>query len=246
MRCCYFRLRATLLCVLTLAATGFFFPVSVFGDRIINFESTDGLEFLGDSVGDTAGPFTIDGYDVTFTTQDIVPSGVVATSSFGLGVDSGTGDPDPGSFNVGETWVVSADHRLNFMGLELGGLQTEETFSVQSNSWINLSGIVTGTGVTYESSSGTFVLTDGPVGDAFTLNELTGGVLLPVFNGSSISFGNLTSTFGPNDDVELQNITLQAIPEPASIQYALLIAAGGLLRSTRRRRSLSSDTKRSL
>ena len=241
----HLRLCPLVLGIVTVAAA-FFFPSTGFADRIINFESADGVEFLGDAVGDTAGPFTIDGYDVTFTTQAIAPGGVVATSSFGLGVDSGTGDPDPASFNLGEAWVVSADHRLNFVGLELGGLQIEETFSVQSNSWINLTGIVTGTGVTYEASSGTFVLTDGPAGDVFTLNELTGGTLLPVFNGSSISFGNLTSTFGPNDDVELQNITLQAIPEPASIQYALLIAAGGLLRSRRRRRSLASDTKRSL
>lgn len=213
------------------------FVVSVAtADLIIDFENAvDAAQFDGDVAGQTAGPFIIDFIPTTFTTHSV--SGAIGTSSFGLGINGGVGDPDTESFNIGETWSVSSDQNLFIKALELGGLQSEETFSIQSDNWINLSGINPGTGVTYEAATGSFFLTDGPAGDVFSLSTLTGGTTLHMRAGSIITFGGLTSTFGPNDDVELENITFEynAIPEPASGLVGLLglIALAGTRYSRR-------------
>ena len=189
--------------------------------------------FDGDGIGDAAGPFLIDGESVNFSTDAL--TGVVATNSFGLGLNSGVNDPDAESFNIGESWTINADKALFFTGLELGGLQIEETFTIQSNQWINLSGVVTGAGVTYTAATGTFSLTDGQAGDIFTDAELTGGVSLTLLAGSNLTLGNLESTFGLNDDVELENISFRfnPVPEPTS---GLVMAGLGLALLFRRER----------
>ena len=90
--------------------------------------------------------------------------------------------------------------------------------------------------MTYESATGTFGVTDGPADDKFTLNELTGGPLLEITSGTVVTFANLTSTFGPNDDVELQSITFQfnPIPEPSMF---IVVCVSSCVLSCRRKRS---------
>ena len=205
------------------------FP-AVQADQVIDFENAaTGAEFSGDTAGSTAGPFDIDGTLATFTTSNV--SGFVEATSFGLGVNSGGGDPDTDAFNIGESWSMRTDAPLLLVEVNIGGLQTEETFEMQSNRWINLAGVTTGTGVTYTASTGTFTLTDnGALDDVFTLDDLTGGVALGFKPGIDLTFGNLTSTFGSNDDVEIQSITFRGIPEPGSLGILALCGIGMNLR----------------
>lgn len=200
-------------------------------DTTVDFEDlVVGAQFDGDLAGNTAGPLTIDMENVTFTTSNV--TGNVATSSFGLGINNGGADPDTESFNIGESWSFYVDSFVSLKGLELGGLQSEETFDIQSDDWMNLTGVTPSAGVSYDAPTGTFTLTDGPVDDIFSLDDLTGGISLRVNAGTDIFIGNLTSTFGPNDDVELQSLVF-AIPEPGS---GLVLSVIGLaLLKTRRR-----------
>ena len=206
---------------------------SVFGDTKIDFENaTVGQQFSNDVVGGEAGPFMIDTDMATFTTSSL-SGGFLEATSFGLGINSGGGDPDTESFNVGEEWGFTSSIDLLMVAFDIGGLQTEETFDVRSDAWINLTSVTTGNGVSFEAATGTFTVTDGPASDIFTLAELTGGRVLPVFAGTEVVFGNLTSSFGPNDDVELQSITFRAVPEPTSVFVFIPLAVAC---ATRRRK----------
>lgn len=197
--------------------------------------------FENDVAGAMAGPFVIDGFmgtssqDVTFTTDSI--TGFVDTSSFGLGVNSGGGDPDTESFNVGETWGMRADVDLLFVSIDLGGLQPEETFRIQSNAWVNLANITPdpSASVLFDSVTGTFSFVgDAVQDDKYTLEHLTGGTSLFFESDIPVVFGNLTSTFGPNDDVEIQSLAFFAVPEPGSgVAILLLGLLSGVFRSRR-------------
>ena len=218
-------------------------PAFVGAQTTIDFEElVIGAMFENDTAGDTAGPFTIEGgggfigsKDVTFTTDSV--TGFVDTSSFGLGINNGGGDPDTESFNVGETWGVSADEDLLFVSIDIGGLQTQETFRIQSDAWIGLADINPdpAASVDFDPVTGTFSLIDDAVADdIYTLNHLTGGTALVFEANTAVVFGDLTSTFGPNDDVELQSLTVFSIPEPTA---AVVIAmASGFLFNRRRRK----------
>ena len=225
-------MRVSIICVtLAFAAICVSSPVPSNADYFLDFEDVaTGAMFAGDSNGDTAGPFDLDGLPMTITTVS-TGAGSLSSSTFGLGLDSGGGDPDTESFNIGETWSFTTNLQVALGSFEIGGLQSEETFDVRSDDWINLDNVVTGSGVTYDAATGTFTVTDGPANDLFTLAELTGGRFLTVNPGVAIEFGNLTSTFGPNDDVEIENITFQ-IPEPGS--SVVLIAVAMLVRRRRK------------
>ena len=195
------------------------------GSGIIDFEDTaTGAMFSGDMAGDTAGPLLVDGWPVTFLTTGVTPSGSLAADSLGLGINSGSGDPDLVSFNIGEGWEFNLDQKTYFEGIDFGGLQIEETITVQSVAWTSLASVnPISPSVTYDASSGSFTFTDNGAGnDTFDRLDMTGGRVLLVPAGTNVFIGGLTSTFGPNDDVEIQSVTLFAIPEPSSISLLLL------------------------
>ncbi len=210
------------------------FAANVVAQTTIDFENvTVGAMFENDTAGSTGGPFAIESFngsparDVTFTTDSV--SGFVDTSSFGLGVNSGGGDPDTESFNIGETWGVSVDVDLLFESIDIGGLQNQETFRIQSDAWINLANINPnpGSSVEFDGSTGTFSLIDDAVpNDTYTLNDLTGGTFLIFEAGVPVVFGDLTSTFGANDDVEIQSLSFFSVPEP---NFAMAILFLGML-----------------
>ena len=112
-------------------ALSFSFGNCLQADLLIDLEdAATAAMFDSDTAGSTAGPFSIDGNLVTFATVSV--SGFVDTSTFGLGINNGGGDPDTESFNIGESWTLNADTALFFTGLELGGLQSEETFGIRA------------------------------------------------------------------------------------------------------------------
>lgn len=212
------------------------------GQTTIDFEDAGiGAIFENDVSGDTAGPISIDGFngtsarDVTFTTDSV--TGFLDGSSFGLGVNNGGTDPDTESFNIGETWGVSADEDLLFVSMDLGGLQNQETFRIQSDAWIGLANINPDpvASVDFDSVTGTFSLIDDAVPlDTYTLDHLTGGTQLLFEADVPVVFGDLTSTFGPNDDVELQSLTFFSVPEPSSAIAILILGMfSGISRSRR-------------
>jgi len=204
---------------------------------VLDFEvDAIGSEFGGDTVGSTAGPFLIDGILTTFTTQGLPPSGALSASSFGLGISAGGTDPDPGSFNIFESWAVSADTGLGFLGVDFGGVQAEETVSIRCDAWIGLTDIAPASpSVTFIALTGTFLFTDVAPADTdiFDISAMTGGASLPVPAGSNLVFSFVNSTFGPNDDVELSTITLAGMPsvfdfgDAPDPDYPTLLASNG-------------------
>jgi len=210
---------------------------SAWADSVLDFEETaTGLEFAGDTIGMTAGPFLIDGISTTFTTRGITPGGSLSASSFGLGISSGPSDADPGSLNIGELWALQADTGLNFLGVDFGGIQVEERVMIRSSGWIGLGGINPASpSVSFHAPSGTFSFTDVAPADTdiFDLMAMTGGTPLPVPAGTNLVFGLVSSTFGPNDDVELSTLTFAGVPEVFDLgdapdpDYPTLLASDG-------------------
>ena len=204
---------------------------------VLDFEmAVIGAQFNGDTLGSTAGPFLIDGIPATFTTSGMTSGASVVTSSFGLGLSSGGADPDPASINIGEHWAFRADVGLSFLGVDFGAIQVEETFAISSLAWIGLAGISPASpAVTFIPSSGTFLFTDTPPADTdiFDLTAMTGGAPLPVPALASLLFQLTSSTFGPNDDVELSSITLGGVPavfdfgDAPDPEYPTLLASDG-------------------
>lgn len=200
-----------------------FFAGQTNAATLLDFEDAGiSSEFEGDVANDTAGPFSIDGVPAVVTTLSV--TGFLDLSPFGLGINSGGGDPASTSFNIGESWTFQISTTVSLDGIDIGGLQNQESFRLSSSAWINLGGVVPGVGVVYDAPSGTFTLVDDSVpSDLYTSDYLTGGVDLIVPSGVAITIGDLTSTFGPNDEVELQSLTLTAIPEPS---ISLLVGLG--------------------
>jgi len=184
-------------------------------DIILTFSNGDSFE--GDDAGDMAGPFTDPATDITgtITTQSVSPSGVLNPNSGSLGIDSDEDSGDFGArFDHGENWTFEWDIKTYFEGIDFDLFSEEtETFSVQSNDWINLTGVnPVSDEVTYNSSTGTFEFSSGTSSDDFDLNDISGGTFLPVNSGTDIA---ISYSGGSADDAVIADMTF-ATPEPST------------------------------
>ena len=185
--------------------------------------------FDGDGVGDTAavpaGPDT-----VTFTTIGVAPNGVLNVhSSTGLGLDAAA-DTFGNAFDDGEAWTLIADTALELEGIDFDVFSTAtEQFAFQSSAFIGLSLTPGAPQITFDSVTGTFNFTSSSADDDFDLNELSGGVVLPISAGTAMTFSFTDSASGA---ARIDSFTFNAVPEPS----LSLLAAFYLLYLLRGRR----------
>ena len=217
----------------------------------INFEGADGDAFDGDGAGDMT---TVQGF--TFTTQSVGPNNGTLSKGFELGVDSsGSGmDSSTSAFNENdaegmETWEFTLGVPIEFEGIDIAALSTNESIMLQSDAWIGLMGVVPASGnISFDMATGKFTFTDvaGTSDDDYDLNDLTGGVVLPVAMGTSITFGFFQSSFDQfGDNAGLQSIRIKdatptmppppVIPEPGTIAIWSILGVVGLFGWRRRR-----------
>ncbi len=202
------------------------------------------LPVLGDFGG--AG-LDIDGQEVTFTITSIVDYSGGSNAYFrtdmngnGLGIQTpGAGNGKWFGIDGQEAFTLNSSISLQFEGLSLRTWNDsgDREFSVSSTNWINLAGVTTATGITFDSVTGTFVFEEvvGNViaaNDAVTLDDLVGA------NGPSLDFSDITVTnIGDNEaGIALQTMTFAtavAVPEPSS---SALLGLGGMALLLRRRK----------
>ncbi len=191
----------------------------------------------GTGQGDTWGGagLVIGGNTVTFTNVSMtdVNGSVAATGpqfiadGNGMGIRSESTDTQsngdgeqPWHVNEQEAWTWTADADLAFAGVSFrAGWQGgggNKALTVSSPAWVGLTGVTTGTGITYNSANGSFEIGntgDGGDGDAVTLDELVGvgGPSLILSAGTQISFSNTGSGVGNAGGFALTSVSFASV-----------------------------------
>jgi len=205
------------------------------------------LPILGD-FGGTG--LNIDGQEVNFTITSIIDYNGGSDAHFrtdmngnGLGIETTSGVDRGKWFEIDgqESFTLRSDSTIQFEGLALrnwSGVGNRE-FSISSNDWINLLGVDPSTGITFDSTTGTFTFREvvgnvitGDDGDySITLEEMVGQ------NGPSLDLSNITVANTNVVDVNgfaLKTMTFAkavAVPEPNS---SILMGIGGMVILLRR------------
>lgn len=210
-------------------------------------------------VGDTwggagANPLLIDGVTVGFTINQVTDYAGVSVgtpdddfyfrgSGNGLGINSFVGQ-DSANGNNGNwfemdgdesmTWTASTSIQWEGFFTSSWGTNTNSSraLTFSSDSWKGLTGVVTGTGVTYDSVAGSFevrnVAGNVNLDGAVTLEDLVGGT------GPTLDFTTMTISNSGTQGSNVQTMTFAAVPEPGT--YALLAGCFGLAAVMVRRR----------
>lgn len=207
---------------------------------------------VGDTWGDGAAPLLIDGVAVAFTLDAVsdfegVSVGTAASDYFlrannnGLAINSFV-DQDSTKGNNGNwfemdgqesmTWTASTSIQWEgFFTSTWSNTNAARALTFSSNSWTGLTGVVTGTGVTYNSIAGSFevrnVVGNVNADGAVTLEDLVGGT------GPTLEFTTITIANAGTAGSNIQTMTF-AVPEPGT--YALLAGCFGLTAVMLRRR----------
>ncbi|MEM7474963.1 MAG: hypothetical protein AAF483_08220 [Planctomycetota bacterium] len=208
---------------------------------------------LGQTWGGTG--LNIGGSAVTFTNSAMSDYGGITTGGAArfIGDQNGMGMRNSADYsaNSERPWMIdgqesftwNADKDLYFAGVGFrpgfGAFLGQKELSVSSPDWIGLAGVSPGSGITFESGTGTFKITNASgsvaLDNAVTVNELVGasGPQLDFSAASGISFAN-TGIGAEEEDLALTSVSLGAlaVPEPSSASILLL----GLLYPTWRRR----------
>jgi hypothetical protein len=149
-----------------------------------------------------------------------------------LGINA-AGSDRADRFDDGEQWTFDWNIDTFFQGVNLGDFSTAtETFSIQSDDWIDLSISPGSSEITFDATTGKLMFAAGDSSDDFTLDDLTGGSLLPVSAGTDIAI-SFSDTGGQN--ASLQSITV-ANPEPGTLVLGSLAATVLLAFRSRRRK----------
>lgn len=199
-----------------------------------------GSELLIDGVATTFTVVQTVGFNGTVNTDATVAT-ALRTDGNGLAINSaGTQGADQ-NFNLDgqEAFTLRADQALFFEGLALRGFSAqnslERQLTITSSAWIGLTGVTPGSGVAYNSLTGSFVLSNSVLGGVnfgtVTLETLVGvgGPQLEIGANTDFTFAN-TATGGAG--YGFTSFTFSAIPEPTALGLALL----GALPLVRRRR----------
>lgn len=201
-------------------------------DLIVTFANGDSLD--GDGAGVTASyTDATTGVTGVLTTQQVtdfagVAGAVLNANADSLGVTSDAGAND--MFDGMESWTFSWNISSNFLGINFNNFTGTDSFTISSNDWIGLSGVVPGPSSSYNSLAGAFTLTDFGTSDDFTLADITGGPALDLAAGSNVKIAYAASSGAST----IQNITFAtAVPEPNSL---ILLAGSAALWLTRRRK----------
>lgn len=200
-------------------------------DLIVTFEN--GFNLDGDGSGDTAS-FTDASTGVTgvLTTHEVTDfagdSGAVLNANAdSLGV---AGGEENSMFDGKESWTFSWNISSSFLGINFNSFTGSDSFSIGSNDWIGLVGVVPRGSSSYNASTGVFTLTDSVRNDNFTLADITGGAALDLAAGSNIKIAFAASTGAST----IQNITFAtAVPEP---NFLILFAVSAAVLLIRRRK----------
>lgn len=219
------------------------FPLSEVATPIFGQNSGNDGTFQGDAWGGSG--LNINGNTVTFTNTEIVDfDGSTATAqrelvadAIGLGMGIRSDNGNWFLLDGQESFTWNADVALQFEGLTLRNWATGQgrALAISSPGWVGLLGVSPGTGVSYTSGSGTFLieeLTDNVAIDReLTLAELVGisGPTLDFSTTDGIKVAT-TGTLG----FAIQTMSFDAvnvIPEPGSaslllVGLALLMARG--------------------
>lgn len=206
----------------------------------ITFANGDQLE--GDEAGDVAsytdGMTSVSG---TLTTRRVTDSmgnagSALNPNSNSLGVSGGSSSSQ---FDGQESWTFDWDVNASFTGIQFGSFTSSDSFKISSSSWVGLSGVIPGTtSSSYDSSSGTFTLTDygtaSSTDDNFDLAAISGGVALDLAIGDDV-----TIMYGGSNGAIIENISfsLTAVPEPSSATlFGLACFSFGFVKTLRRNR----------
>lgn len=160
-----------------------------------------------------------------------------------LGVNSSENAQDDRSFNGSEEWSFTWNTSSDWQGIAFGEMTGNDSFRVQSSSWQGLTITDAHRDVTFDSSSGSFLLRNRNSVDSFTLGDLVGssGATLTVDAGTTIAiryFGQ-----NANSSATIESLTFglgtAAIPEPT--HFALIgLGIGGVLVAKRKRQQSGS------
>ena len=217
---------------------------------VANFNA---LGFDNDRVGDSSDPILDPdtGTVVTFTTRFITGDGTLWASSDELGIDrgavGGAGGDRAGFFDDGDAWSFDADQHLSLTRVMFADFSraqltaNEDVVLMQSDDWIGLANVSPDLDqVAFNAASGTFTFTAIPWSEGndfdFDLGQISGGVALPVFAGTDITFTDASNnTFGWQLDA--MEFTTNAVPEPTSIPIFILATSFTVSRRRRRVKS---------
>ena len=205
-------------------------------DFIVDFFNGD--TFDGDTASgmadstDQAGPFEVKpSVNGTLTTRLINgmtfddEANNLETTAGKLGIDSaGVSGGEKNNWDDGESWTYFWDVDTYFGGIHFGGFSSGETFMVQSDSFIGFvpAGPL-GSGVSFDSVSGTWTFDGSASNDDFAVGDL-GGTAAEV-----AAFDDITISYSGSSPATLQ--AFNTIPEPrTAILLGGLLLAGVLIR----------------
>lgn len=200
-------------------------------DLIITFANGDSLD--GDGAGGTASyTDATTGVTGVLTTQEVTDFAGGAGAVLNANADSlGVAGGDVSNmFDGMESWTFSWNISSSFLGINFNSFTGTDSFTISSNDWIGLSGVVSKGSSSYNSLAGAFTLTDFGTIDNFTLADITGGPALDLAAGSNMKIAYAASSGAST----IQNITFAtAVPEPNSL---VLLVGSAALWLTRRRK----------
>jgi len=207
---------------LTFAISGFVSAATIIGPF------NDGHDLDNHDIG-SSSLFTDGAITSTLTTRSLTEmdgtshttagSGVLLnTVSGSIGINSSGSSDSSSRFDNQEAWTFdwSTDSEFTFIDLAFFTSSATETFQLQSDDWKGLTLTPGSASVSFNSSSGTFTLSDKGNLDEFNLNDLSGGVTLAVAAGTdiTISYSNDGSN-SSNTNASFTEMQFNLIPEPS-------------------------------
>lgn len=199
---------------------------------IVTFSNGD--TFDGDGATDTAGPFldAASGVSSTLTTVAVNPSGALNANAGSLGIADGGGS----SFDNGESWTFQWDQSSEFEGIDFASFSTaSESFSLTSTAFVGLGPLTPGdSNITFDNGLGRFTFGSGDTSDDFNLNDLSGGVLLPIAAGTPLTLAFSGAPSSDSATLTTMSFSFTAVPEPST--SLLLAGALSLFAGIHRRR----------
>ncbi len=193
---------------------------------------TDGDSFDGDQAtqlfdsSDQAGPLGSNGVILRTVKINGVDSATEAnqleTTGGKIGIDSAAvNGGEKNNWDDGESWTYEYNQATLFDEINFGGLTGTDAFSVQSNSFIGfIAGGPLGTGVTFDTVSGTWTFDGTATNDHFTVAEL-GGIAARV-----LAFDDITISFSGSSSATVQGIGVTSVPEPGCVCFLLALGLG--------------------